>query len=299
MPSSFPSFTEEADFPQHALCYYWDEFTPHLLCYDRRSGQIEEADLFQAGFIVSRIRRCVGSHDEGGYRPCPTSRRVSTFPVCQRCMEPWVPHQMCIFEPQCDGRMCDHPGFCNRDHVVYLAFFGILAKVGMTSLRRLRIRGIEQGADAIAPIFKCANRIEARAMEKEVSKRFKINQELRINKVASQLITEPDWEKIDSRYTRMVQRINFWKQTLEEPLMHLEGYPMKAIPAQVPQRVETAGSHQGIVLGIKGKHLIYENQGIRLLDLSDLPSRLVAIATGPVGRQVLEDGLRLAGPGLA
>jgi len=270
----------EAGFTKHVLSYYWDEFVPHLIYYDYSSGQVDEVDLFNAQLTISAAKRCVGFSDEEGYHPCPAARRVSAFSVCQSCMEPWIPRQGCVFEPQCTGDLCDHPEFCERDHVVYLAFFGTLAKVGMTSRRRLRTRGIEQGADAIAPIFRCVNRMDARALEREVSKRFRINQELRIKKVAAQMTEPPPWERIQSRYTRMVQRINFWRQTLEEPLLCLEGYPVTSRPTQPPSRMETSGTHRGAVLGVKGKYLIYENDGTHLLDLSDVPSRFIEVSHG-------------------
>jgi hypothetical protein len=62
--------------------------------------------------------------------------------------------------------------------VVYLASFGNLIKVGMTSASRLRERAIEQGRMRCG---RCSNAgpQEARSLEKETSRRFKIPRRFR------------------------------------------------------------------------------------------------------------------------
>jgi hypothetical protein len=107
----------------HFLTYYWNDFTPHLLAYDLQEKKVVEVALDRLAMTVSENKRCVGSFDEEGeYHPCPAHHRVNVFAKCQECISPWVPVQACIFEPRCNGDMCDHPDFCNRLHVVYLAF---------------------------------------------------------------------------------------------------------------------------------------------------------------------------------
>jgi hypothetical protein len=47
---------------------------------------------------------------------------------------------------------------------------------------------------------------------------------------------------------------------------------------EAPHLVETAGLHSGIVIGIKGRFMIYRNDGgTKALDLSDVVARMVRV----------------------
>ena len=72
---------------------------------------------------------------------------------------------------------------------MYLALYSNLIKVGMTSEKRFKERITEQGADAAAEIFVCRNRLEARTLEKEISARFKIPQEIKPGALMKQWVT--------------------------------------------------------------------------------------------------------------
>ncbi len=148
----------------------------------------------------------------------------------------------------------------------------------MTSARRLRTRGIEQGADAIAPILECKNRSHARRSEQEISRSFKVNQELRIKKVASEWTRPVDRNAIEERYASLVRRIATSKEVLRDTLEHLDEYPLSELPSSPPVPVPLPGAHRGKVLGIKGRYMIFRpdgEDGLGILDLSHLPSRFV------------------------
>lgn len=265
-------------YTHHVLDYRWDGFVPRLEAYDLADRRVEVLPLDVLDMAVSEERRCVGSFSDG-YRPCPSARRVAGFTQCRSCMGDWAPVQRCVFEPQCTGDRCEHRDFCGRRHVVYLAFYGTLVKVGMTSAGRVERRGIEQGADAIAPVLMCRDRQEARALEKEVSRRFKLPQELRVARVAAQWTHPPSRELIANAFATHRRRVAAWREVMDEGLLFLDRYPVRAHPRSPPAPVAAPGRHRGEVMGVKGRYLIFRQTGggCGLLDLSDLPSRLVSV----------------------
>ncbi|HHT75182.1 MAG TPA: DUF2797 domain-containing protein [Methanomassiliicoccaceae archaeon] len=260
------------------LDFSWEDFTPRLEAYDVDIGEVVLLPLDRLNMDVSEDRRCIGSFD-GDYRPCPTRRPVGRFHQCRECMGSWADVQRCVFEPQCIGDGCEHNDFCGRRHVVYLAAFGTLVKVGMTSAARLRRRGIEQGADAIVPVLMCRDRQEARRLEKETSARFRLPQEIRISRIAAQWTHPPSRDIIENAIATHLRRVAAWREIMDEDIMHLDGYPMRSYPRTPPALARTSGHHAGDVLGIKGRFMIYRRPGrdSRLLDLSDLPSRTVVM----------------------
>ncbi len=265
---------------RQVLSFHWDDFTPHLVFYDKPTSRLGELPLDRLALAIGEEKDCVGRFDEGGYHPCPQGRRVKDFSMCKECMSPWVPVQKCVFEPQCNGDRCDHPEFCGRKHYVYLASFGNLIKVGMTSAIRLRERAIEQGADAVRPLFECRDRREARTLEKETSKRFKIPQEIRIKKIAQTWTSRPSRESMGNVHDHYLGRIARWRETLDAELMFLDSYPMREFPRTAPEVVRTGGLHRGEVLGVKGRFMMFRPEKrleTRLLDLSDLPARSVRV----------------------
>lgn len=270
-----PSLPDADGLDRHVLAFYWEGFEPHLLSYDRDAQRVEEVPLDRLELRVGRERWCVGRFEEDRYVPCPAGRKVGRLAACQDCMAPWIPVQSCIFEPQCDGERCGRPEFCQRQHCVYLASFGTLIKVGMTSYGRLMERAIEQGADAVRPLFRCRDRREAREWEKETSRRFKLPQEIRTARVARTWTSAPSREAMRHVQEHYLERIARWRPPMEAELVFLDGYPMRERPRSAPRPAPTPGEHRGEVLGIKGRYMIYRDGGgtSRLLDLSDLPAR--------------------------
>lgn len=264
---------------KHVLSFHWEDFDPHLVFYDLRARRVDELPLDRLALMVGGDRSCVGRFGVDGYHPCPSGRKVGRFETCQACAAPWIPVLNCVFEPQCDGDLCDHPEFCARRHFVYLASFGNLIKVGMTSAGRLRERAIEQGADAVRPLFECRDRREARTLEKETSMRFKIPQEIRAARVARTWTRRPSEEAMRNVHEHYLERIARWREPLGSDIILLDRYPMRELPRTPPEAVGTEGVHRGEVLGIKGRFMLFrDDRGrSRLLDLSDLPSRSICV----------------------
>lgn len=263
----------------HVLDFSWDGFAPRLEAYDAEAGTAILLPLETLDMTVSEERICIGSFDPE-YRPCPARRPVRRFAQCRSCAGDWAEVQECVFEPQCTGDSCHHGDFCGRRHVVYLAAYGTLVKVGMTSAGRLLRRGIEQGADAIVPVLLCRNRQEARRLEKKTSERLRLPQEIRVNRMAAQWTHPPSKDVIENSLATHRLRVASWHEFVDEEVTHLDGYPVRAHPRSPPSVATTAGHHAGAVLGVKGRYMIYRLPGgeSRLLDLSDLPSRTVILS---------------------
>jgi len=270
LPSASPS-----SFQSQAIDFHWKEFEPHLTYLTTR-GSLECYPLERLNMIVSEARRCVGYFDEQGHHPCPDRAVVRSFSQCDRCASTWIPKVSCLFEPECDGTLCDSP-LCSREHVVYAAFTGRLVKVGMTSSRRLRTRGIEQGADAVVPLFVAPNRKRAREIEKRVSTGLNLPQRFHVRTIAGELFRLPPEEELLKRCHRLLERLPRSLEALGERPMMLTGYPASPLP-HPPKPAKTMGFHTGRVLGIKGRFLVYEDEetGVqRMLNLGDLPSRFL------------------------
>jgi len=61
-----------------------------------------------------------------------------------------------------------------------------------------------------------------------------------------------------------------------EPLKWLTRYPIDLPLRQVPRLEPSPGRHRGERVGIKGKWMVYESEGLKALNLSDLPARFLA-----------------------
>ncbi len=264
-------------FPLHVLDFHWDGFEPHMECRDIRNGDVSEFDLKDVRFSVSRKKTCVGYFEDGGkYRPCPNNAPVSRFEQCPDCSaESFIPHQECIFEPRCDGEICDLE-FCKREHVLYIAFYDTHMKIGMSSSRRVEKRLIEQGADAFSIIGSFPSRKKAREAEKAISSNLKIPQSHRQAYLLQSLVKPVDLRGIESRQQALTTTLGQVYNLTPEKLRFLDRYPISLPLARAPELQESWGKHSGSFVGIKGRWLIYDSGGFKAMNLSDLPSRFVS-----------------------
>ena len=268
---------KEDKFPLHALEFHWDEFDPHLECYDISEKEVVEFDLEDVRFAVGKRRTCIGYWDDGGrYNSCPKQTAVDRFGQCAECAgEFFIPHQECIFEPRCDGEICNLD-FCRREHVLYVAFYDTRMKIGMSSSRRVDKRLIEQGADAYFIIGKFGTRRNARGWEKNISSRLGIPQSYRQETLLRNLARPVDERGIEGRYEALKITIGEAYQINPEPLKWLKGYPIDLPLKSAPKLLESWGSHKGELVGIKGKWLVFESEGLKALSLADMPARYLA-----------------------
>ncbi len=263
-------------FPLHVLDFHWDRFEPHMECYDHRTNDVSELDLEDVRFSVSRKRTCVGYWDGEKYLRCPTQALVDRFSQCPACCgESFLPHQECVFEPRCEGEICDLD-FCRREHVLYVAFYDTHMKIGMSSTRRVEKRLVEQGADAFSILGTWPNRKKAREAEKELSARLRIPQWHKQKVLLKALARRVDRPGIMERVEALRSTAGGSGGLDPEPVRFLEDYPIALPLEHEPELVESWGRHKGRRIGIKGRWLIFESGGLKALDLSDIPARHIA-----------------------
>jgi len=268
----------EDTFPLHALEFHWDEFEPHLECFDVLQKEVAEFDLEDVDFAVSKKRVCVGFWKGDKYVPCPKQTPVDRFGQCAECAgESFIPFQDCIFEPRCDGEICDLD-FCRREHVLYVAFYDTRMKIGMSSARRVDRRLIEQGADAYSVIGTFTTRKKARDSEKDISSRLRIPQSHRQETLIRSLSRPVDERGIEGRFDALKITLGEAYGLKPEPLKWLKGYPIDLPLRAIPRLEESWGSHRGELVGIKGRWLVFESDGLKALSLADLPSRFLTRA---------------------
>ena len=265
----------EDNLPYHALDFDWQGFEPSLTCVDGR-GVVVDLDLDTADYVISRRRMCIGRFEGDRYLKCPGAVAVTRFAQCAECAEEtFIPHQECIFEPKCDGELCDVE-FCKREHILYLAFYDTKAKVGMSSSRRLERRLVEQGADAFAVIGTYPTRRAARTAEKEISSALRVPQAFRQEALLKSLAVEVHVEGIEDRYSSLSSSLESRFGLKPERIHWLDKYPIKLPLSSVPHLADTPGRHRGEVVGLKGRWLIYRSSRLNALNLSDVPSRFIS-----------------------
>ena len=264
-------------FPLHVLDFHWEEFKPHMICRDMTSDDISEFDLSDVRFAVSKKKMCVGYWDDTGkYVKCPTGAIVSRFDQCQECSaESFIPYQECIFEPRCDGEICDL-AFCKREHVLYVAFYDTDEKIGMSSTRRVEQRLIEQGADAFSIIGAFPSRKKARDAEKKISARLRIPQSHKQEHLLRGLAKSVDVQAIEKHHETLKARLGETFGLTPEPLRLLDRYPVELPLKQMPHLVDSWGNHKGDYIGIKGRWLLFDPGAPKALNLSDLPARFMS-----------------------
>jgi len=271
-----PNEGVEKRYPLHALEYHWDHFDPHLLCYDTGASEVSELDLDDVRFSVSDERLCIGRWEGEKYIRCAKRVPVDRFSQCPECAEEsFIPHQECIFEPRCDGEECNIE-FCKREHVLYIAFYDTRMKIGMSSTRRIGQRLIEQGADAFSIIGKFPTRKRAREAEKDISSRLRIPQAHRQEVLLRNLSRRLDISGIEGRHRALAVTLGEAYGLTPDPIEWLEGYPIDLPLRETPELLRTAGSHKGERIGIKGRWLVFDSNGLKALNLADVPARFLA-----------------------
>ena len=256
----------------HAISFKWQGFEPHLLYYDLASKEMLELDLSSLDIQISHHSSCVGTWQGGDYRPCPNEAKVSGGNICQDCASTFLPELSCTFEPLCDGELCANR-FCQQEHAVYLGFHGEIAKVGMTTARRVEQRVIEQGCDAFSVLAKVDGRASARKLEGALSENLGLRQRIREIEGLFQMTEEPRPEVMEEKYDTVC--VGARGIGLKPgPLRFLEGYPISMPLDRMPKLANIGGRHRGRVIGKKGKFLIYQNGGLNALNLQNMPGRL-------------------------
>lgn len=266
----------------HIIGYEWRRFQPSLTVFDQEHEKLEEKSLETIDLLLSKKKTCVGRFDTDGYHPCPDRTEVRGFSQCRKCASDWIPIQECVFEPKCRGERCDCP-FCSKEHIVYMAFIGRMIKVGMTGGGRLEERGIEQGADAIVPISVCDSRLDARTMETRLARKLALTQRVPLKEALKAISAPAEREFVKAKHRSLMNRIRGPFTPAEEEIVFLDRYPIERVD-RVPLLASTEGSHQGELLGFKGKFAVYmeRNGQLRAINLSDSVGRSIISSDSPL-----------------
>jgi hypothetical protein len=140
--------THPDDKPHYSLCL-WQDQRPTLQILS--SNEIHKVCLDEYSHIsikVDQERRCVGTYIDGEYRACPHNSLTQSTDRCQECtyeqffgncdilnVEHLKQGKNCIFHPLCSKEELNSLKkdiLCCKIHVVYLAVFGEVLKIGIT-----------------------------------------------------------------------------------------------------------------------------------------------------------------------
>ncbi len=252
----------------------------------QRTYTLEGHFAWQVGGSV-----CTGYWADG-WHPCPDQA-----PVAEQCLacfrgrgdpERRDDQPACIFEPRCKGDaarcVCSFGGVRRPvPHVVYLALYGGLPKVGMTMAGRVDTRLKEQGADAYFIIQETPDRATARKTEQQIAFMTGIPEWRRHQEIL------PQWTRPVDR-ERIRQVADHWHDELGTrydvgTLVHIE-HDLAPLQAR-PMRVDTEGRHRGTWIGGRGGYLFYEPDvtplgiggAVHAIKRGDLTGRVVQPAT--------------------
>ncbi len=230
----------------------WQGAKPQITIWDStRKATLEIGLSGNFSWSVSGPKRCIGSfHDQ--YRPCPWDAEVQRFQQCSRCAPPDLELE-CIFEPRCkDGSACTC-SFGTVPHVVYVAFYATLPKVGMTTAGRIATRLREQGADGWIVAGHCSDRATARRIEKAIARAHGLPEHRPSKQLLPQIARPIPWDRVQARAEDWAHRLG------GDPTFHaIDDHPIDLPLPAVPEHRGVHGKHTGTWLGAKGRFAIYE-----------------------------------------
>lgn len=255
----------------HFVKFQWDLELERLITqyYDREYMKVFDWWPEILNVSVTGPRKCIGFFQREKYFPCIIQSFVTDFPQCLRCVSKSIPLLRCIFEPECEGQKC--PGsICSKPHHVYLAFFNTIPKIGMSSYNRIRIRILEQGADAYSIIATLPTRFAARACEKEISNILRIKQAYEPEEILRTLTYPTRVKVIEEKFELIYRSLKNRFDLNASDLIFNNKYPLELPLRSMPKLQKTRGIHKGKFLGIKGKFLIYESKGLNAIKVDEM-----------------------------
>ena len=229
------------------------------------------------GFINFKVlpgKFCIGYWKNQSYFKC--FKKIQKGFQCESCFKKETNN----FCAMCNGTKCFlRKPICGQ-HYVYLASFGNILKVGVTSVNRFPERVIEQGADFAARIVLVENGLIARKIERMISINYNIKdkisaitkQKVLLNKnareIGKEFLKTVYWQIIDKLPAKI-------KLDLEiEDLSIYYKEPQKAKAISIEDNMEL----QGKIIGQKGNYIFIKNhQGIFMFNGYELVSRVVKI----------------------
>lgn len=203
-----------------------------------------------------------------------TTKKSYSQGFCYPCMTKLAQCDMCIMKPEtCHHHLgtCREPQWgeqhCMVDHYVYLSNTSAL-KVGITRHTQIPTRWIDQGATQALPIFKVSTRLQSGLVETALAEfigdktnwRAMLkgsNEPIDLKAQAKLLIP-----KIEQRLADIA--LKFGRdavQVLDEKVVEIQ-YPVSQYLTKISSfNFDKTPTVSGVLLGIKGQYLIFE-QGV-------------------------------------
>ncbi len=237
-------------------------------------GEIVFAPGTSADLPLNEVAYCAGWSDEEGWHKCPNLFALRFGTQCKQCSQKDV-HLECA---RCDGSVClSHSQQaverCNKPHVLYLASFAGLLKVGISSGTRFETRWMEQGADYACKTLLFESGRQARIAEAALSQELNMRSFVRGYEKIKLLIF--DESGCGEALAKAVQtaRSKFPEHACTEEVCSLSRfYPPKTAFGDLKK----AQSMRGEVLGCKGSLLFLKQGGQNaVFNLKDAVGRLV------------------------
>lgn len=258
MTASDPEDRSPPSLEGHIVRAGWHEDTLRIVVIAEDGPRaLEPSGRFR--WELSETCHCVGRFDGTRHVPCPRGEEVVVHPQCRACAaEDGIEAQDCIFEPRCqaDPSTCTCT-FAQAPHVVYCAFYGLLAKVGMTKQARVATRLREQGADGYFVIQECPDRATARQTERQVALLYDLPQFRTHKETLPQLARPVDRDAMARRAEAVRGRLQE-RYDADGPFVHI-GSPSMPLPLpSPPRRVPAHGVLHGTWVGAKGPHLVFQ-----------------------------------------
>jgi hypothetical protein len=200
---------------------------------------------------------------------------------CYPCMSKLAQCDMCIMKPEtCHFHLgtCREPAWgesnCMVDHYVYLANSSGL-KVGITRHTQLPTRWIDQGACQALPIFKVATRLQSGLVETALAEFISDKTNWR-----AMLKGEPEPIDLKSRAEELIPeismrlsqlRLKYGSDAIEELNEDVQDihFPVREYLTKISSfNFDKSPLISGVLLGIKGQYLIFDNGVINMRKFS-------------------------------
>ena len=193
---------------------------------------------------------------------------------CYPCMTKLAQCDMCIMKPEtCHYHLgtCREPLWgeqhCMVDHYVYLSNTSAM-KVGITRHTQLPTRWIDQGATQALPIFKVSTRLQSGLVETALTEYIgdKTNWRAMLKGSNEQLDLKAHAERLKPKIAQCLDQIALKfghdaVQCLNEEVVEIN-YPVSQYLTKINSfNFDKTAEVSGILLGIKGQYLIFE-QGV-------------------------------------
>ena len=197
---------------------------------------------------------------------------------CFPCFKKLAQCDMCIMKPETchyDRGTCREPEWadkhCMQHHTIYLANSSGL-KVGITRNTQIPTRWIDQGAIQALPLFEVKNRLHSGLVEVLIAEYVadKTNWRAMLKGEVTELDMIAQRDIIISQCEEQLEQLyeeveDFHLEPLTDEAVVNISYPVLEYPKKIiSHNVEKTPDIEGILLGIKGQYLIFDNGVINI-----------------------------------